>query len=110
MLVGQDERQLGALVVPKIEEIISWAGMKGLSLSKDLGGSPGDENLRKLLRSELNEYLARRLGSRSDERIAGVALVSPFSIENGLLTQTLKQRRERIISRDLASIACIYER
>ena len=110
MLIGQDERQLGALVVPKFEEIISWAQKKGLSLSKDLGGSPGDENLRKLLRSELNIYLAKRLGSRPDERVGGVALVNPFSIENGLLTQTLKQKRERIVSRDFGAIASIYER
>ena len=32
----------------------------------------------------------------------------PFSIDNGLLTQTLKQRRDRISSRDAAAIAAIY--
>jgi long-chain acyl-CoA synthetase len=37
-----------------------------------------------------------------------VALVAPFSIDNGLLTQTLKQRRDRITSRDGAAIAAIY--
>ena len=68
------------------------------------------QNLRKLLRSELNGLLSQRLGSRSDERVAGVALVAPFSIENGLLTQTLKQRREKIVSRDLEAIDSIYGR
>ncbi len=29
-----------------------------------------------------------------------LALVKPFSIENGLLTQTLKQRRDKIAERD----------
>ena len=38
----------------------------------------------------------------------GVALVEPFSIENGLLTQTLKQRRDRISERDAAAIAALY--
>ncbi len=110
MLVGQDERKLGALVVPKVEEMRSWAQNKGLRVLKDLGGSPGEEALRKLLRSELNGLLSQRLGSRSDERVAGVALVAPFSIENGLLTQTLKQRREKIVSRDLEAIDSIYGR
>ena len=35
-------------------------------------------------------------------------LVAAFSIDNGLLTQTLKQRRDRISSRDAAAIAAIY--
>jgi long-chain acyl-CoA synthetase len=38
----------------------------------------------------------------------GLALVEPFSIENGLLTQTLKQRRDRITARDAAAIDQIY--
>jgi len=37
-----------------------------------------------------------------------VALVAPFSIENGLLTQTLKQRRDRIAARDAGAIEAIY--
>ncbi|WP_320668192.1 AMP-binding protein [Prochlorococcus sp. MIT 1307] len=110
MLVGQDERQLGALVVPNIERTLFWAEQKKLAISKDLGGSPGDETLRKLIRSELNRLLAQRQGSRPDERLAGVAFVKPFSIENGLLTQTLKQKREKIVARDFEAIASIYGR
>jgi long-chain acyl-CoA synthetase len=37
-----------------------------------------------------------------------VAGVAPFTIENGLLTQTLKQRRDRIAKRDEAAIEAIY--
>ena len=110
MLVGQDERQLGVLVVPKVDVIILWAEEQGLRFPKDLGGTPGDEILRKAMRSELNRLLASRAGSRPDERVAGVALVKPFSIENGLLTQTLKQRRENIVERDFKAIASIYGR
>ena len=52
--------------------------------------------------------LAARPGARPDERLLGVALVEAFSIENGLLTQTLKQRRDRISARDTAAIDQIY--
>ncbi len=110
MLVGQDERQLGALIVPNVEEVLNWSVEKGIDLSSGLGELPGDSNLRKLLRREINELLTIRPGSRPDERVAGVALVEPFSIENGLLTQTLKQRRDRINDRDKKSIASIYGR
>ena len=110
MLVGQDERQLGALVVPRAEAMRAWAITQGCDPGDDLGGYPGDERLRKLLRGELNRLLMDRVGSRADERLVGVALVEPFSMENGLLTQTLKQRRDRITDRDRESIERVYGR
>jgi long-chain acyl-CoA synthetase len=62
------------------------------------------------LTSRFNRRLAARPGSRPDERLAAVALVAPFTIENGLLTQTLKQRRDRIANRDGALIEALYSR
>ena len=108
-MVGQDERQLAALLVPKVEAILR-ARDQGLTLPEDLGGQPGDSALRKALMRECNRLLKQRVGARADERLAAVALVEPFSVENGLLTQTLKQRRDRITARDAASIAAIYDR
>ena len=110
MLVGQDERQLGALIVPRPEVIMSWARSQGHTPAADLGGQPGDPALLKLLMRECNTLLRQRTGSRGDERLAGVALVDPFSIENGLLTQTLKQRRDRITARDQRLIDALYGR
>ena len=110
MLVGQDERQLGALVVPRVEALQTWASEQGMALAEDLGGRPGDALLLKRLMQECNRLLKGRSGSRGDERLAGVVLVDPFSIENGLLTQTLKQRRDRITARDAALIEQLYGR
>jgi long-chain acyl-CoA synthetase len=64
--------------------------------------------LLRALTRQLNGLLAARPGARPDERLGGVVLVEPFSIENGLLTQTLKQRRDRIASRETAAIALLY--
>ena len=110
MLVGQDERQLGGLIVPRAEAIVAWAAEAGVSVAQDLGGQPGDPALLRLLMRECNRLLNQRSGSRGDERLAGVVLVDPFSIENGLLTQTLKQRRDRITSRDQQLIDGLYGR
>ena len=110
MLVGQDQRQLGALLVPRVEPIRAWAQAQGLSIPEDLGGRPGDPALLTLLMRECNRMLQQRPGARGDERLCGVGLVQPFSIDNGLLTQTLKQRRDRISRRDAAVIQQIYAR
>ena len=110
MLVGQDQKQLAVLVVPKIEEVLIWAKGKGLTLQEDLFNAPVKTELVKLLRREINGLLASRPGARPDERVCEVLLVQPFTIDNGLLTQTLKQRREQIHARDSDAITAIYER
>ena len=110
MLVGQDERQLAALIVPRPDAIASWARAQGLPLSDNLNESSADPLLLKQLTRACNQLLQQRAGSRGEERLAGVALVEPFSIENGLLTQTLKQRRDRITARDQAQIESLYGR
>ena len=113
MVVGQDRRQLGLLLVPKAEALAAWASAQGLPGSKgseagEAGPMPADPALLKALSREFNRVLAARAGSRPDERLAGVAVVAPFTIENGLLTQTLKQRRDRIAKRDAAAIEALY--
>ena len=108
MLVGQDQRQLGALIVPRPEAIQAWAKGQGVEAAADLGGSPGNPALLRLLMRECNRLLKQRSGARADERLAGVVLVEPFSIDNGLLTQTLKQRRDRISARDADLIDGLY--
>ena len=111
MLVGQDEKQLGVLLVPQKTLVAQWAAKKGLQLDEEqMSISPGNRVLRSMLKREFNYLLSQRKGSRPDERVIDVAFVAPFSIENGLLTQTLKQKREQIRSRDKKAINSIYKR
>ena len=110
MLLGQDEKQLSALVVPNVDPLFLWLQSKGVFIEKSLLNCSEDANLKRLLRSEINFLLQTREGSRPDERVGGIAFVLPFSIENGLLTQTLKQRRNKILERDSSAIASIYGR
>jgi long-chain acyl-CoA synthetase len=109
MLVGQDRKQLGALVVPKAEVLQAFAAEANLPCPEPgETGAGADPALLRALCRECNRLLAARPGSRADERLGGVALVEPFSIDNGLLTQTLKQRRDRIAERDRGAIAALY--
>jgi long-chain acyl-CoA synthetase len=106
MLVGQDRKQLGLLLVPRAEALAAFAGAGGFPVPGE--GAPAEAALLRALTREFNRVLAERPGSRPDERLGGVALVEPFSLENGLLTQTLKLRRDAILARDSASVAALY--
>jgi len=105
MLVGQDRKQLGALLVPRREALEALARQESLPLPQATAADPA---LLRLLSRQLNRLLAARPAARPDERLGGVVLVEPFSIDNGLLTQTLKQRRDRIAARDAGAIAALY--
>lgn len=113
MLVGQDRKALGALLVPRPEALEAFARQEGLASPAPSAGQPAgplgaDPALLRALSRACNRHLAQRPGARPDERLQAVALVEPFTIEAGLLTQTLKQRRDRIAARDAAAIAGIY--
>ena len=90
VLVGQDQKSLGALIVPDLE------ALKQANLSVDLT----DPQTLNLFRDELSREVKNRPGYRSDDRITTFKLLTePFSIENGLLTQTLKIRRPVVMDR-----------
>ncbi len=109
MLIGQDQRSLGALIVPNVEALEKWAANQNLILDtqKDqVTSSPTQKidfesrMIQDLFRQELNREVQDRPGYRPDDRIGTFKLIlEPFSIENGLMTQTLKVRRHVVTER-----------
>ncbi|MGF2035997.1 MAG: long-chain fatty acid--CoA ligase [Nostoc sp. CmiVER01] len=109
MLVGQDQRSLGALIVPNIEALEKWAASQNLTLdtpNDSVTSSPTQKidfesrMIQDLFRQELNREVQNRPGYRPDDRIGTFRLIlEPFSIENGLMTQTLKVRRHVVTER-----------
>ncbi|MBH8563180.1 long-chain fatty acid--CoA ligase [Nostoc sp. CENA67] len=108
MLVGQDQRSLGALIVPNIEALEKWAESQNLKLSlQDEDSTSSSQKIdleskmiQDLFRQELNKEVKNRPGYRPDDRIGPFKLIlEPFSIENGLMTQTLKIRRHVVTER-----------
>ncbi|MBW4652862.1 MAG: AMP-binding protein [Kaiparowitsia implicata GSE-PSE-MK54-09C] len=94
MLVGQDQKTLGALVVPNHEALQQWATTQpGVTVEGDRTDLT-HKAVQDLFRKELNREVTQRPGYRPDERIGVFRLLDePFSIENGMLTQTLKVKR-----------------
>jgi long-chain acyl-CoA synthetase len=100
MLVGQDQRSLGALIVPNLEALQQWATSQNLPLP-NIPTEPPQTNIdldskevQNLFRAELNREVQNRPGYRPDDRIGAFKLIlEPFSVENGMMTQTLKIRK-----------------
>ncbi|NJO40955.1 MAG: long-chain fatty acid--CoA ligase [Cyanobacteria bacterium CRU_2_1] len=110
MLVGQDQRSLGALIVPNGEALQKWATSQNLYLrlpddEKPTPSGTQDIDLdskviQDLFRQELTREVKNRPGYRADDRIGAFCLLlEPFTIENGMLTQTLKIRRTVVTDR-----------
>ncbi|MBE9104970.1 AMP-binding protein, partial [Nostoc cf. edaphicum LEGE 07299] len=109
MLVGQDRRNLGALIVPNVEALEKWAASQNLTLDTPNNQVTSSDSqkidfesrmIQDLFRQELNREVQNRPGYRPDDRIGTFKLIlEPFSIENGLMTQTLKVRRHVVTER-----------
>ncbi|MDJ0798147.1 MAG: long-chain fatty acid--CoA ligase [Calothrix sp. MO_167.B12] len=110
MLVGQDCKSLGALIVPNLDALEQWAVSKNLELCVEDANLTQTEGqkinlestiIQDLFRQELNREVKNRPGYRPDDRIGPFKLIlEPFSIENGTMTQTLKMKRHVVMERD----------
>jgi long-chain acyl-CoA synthetase len=92
MVVGQDQRYLGALVIPAKGELEEHAKQKGISFEnfEDLVAS---EAARALIMSEINQLVSPKRGFKLFERIHKIHLLAK-AFEVGIeLTHTLKLRR-----------------
>ncbi|HSQ61958.1 MAG TPA: long-chain fatty acid--CoA ligase, partial [Polyangiaceae bacterium] len=100
---GADRPFNVALVVLAEDAIRTWARSEGLTLSGDLTTDP---HVRRLVASELE---ARSAGFRAFERPKDFVILSEdFTIENGLLTPTLKLKRREVLARHAARVEALY--
>ncbi len=95
MLVGQDQKVLGALIVPNVEALSQWATGQGITINEtNPAEALNTPKVLTLFKQELTREVKARPGYRPDERIGPFTLLSePFTIENGMLTQTMKIKR-----------------
>ncbi|MCA8944326.1 MAG: AMP-binding protein [Planctomycetes bacterium] len=106
IVLGQDRKSLGAIVFPSLDCLElevpreQWDVRDGV-----LEGEP----VRRLYRSVIDRVLASENGFRPLERVATFRIVlEPMTIENGLLTQTLKMKRHVVAERHGELIAGMF--
>ena len=108
MVVGQDQRLLGALVVPELEAVKTYAAAHGVA-GDDLATLVTAAEIERLIQGEVQSRINARNGFKSFERIARIALIaSPFEVGDEL-THTQKMRRHVIAERYAARIARLFE-
>ncbi len=100
VLVGQDQKQLGVLIVPNLSALEASGLVPTDSNLADILPTLNNPKIRNLYREELNREVQNRPGYSINDRIGVFEfLPEPFSIDNGLLTQTFKIRRNIVFER-----------
>ncbi|MCJ2541836.1 AMP-dependent synthetase/ligase [Thermostichus vulcanus] len=98
VVVGQDQKKLAALIYPNLEALQAWATEQGIPTAEpEWLASP---QVRSLILEELRTRIQQRPGYRPDDQIGDFRfLPEPLSVENGLMTQTLKIKRNPVAER-----------
>ena len=108
MVTGDDEKFIGAVIVPNFESLDAWAEEEGLDLPEDGTELVSDERVREWIGEEVeavNERLAHH------ETIKEFRLVpEEWTAENDALTPSLKKKRRVIRRRHEQLIDEIYGR
>ncbi|KAJ6815677.1 putative acyl-activating enzyme 16, chloroplastic [Iris pallida] len=103
MVVGQDQRRLGALIFPNKDELLTVA--KKLSVTSDDSIDLSQEKIKSLLYDEVRKWT-----SGCSFQIGPIQVVEePFTIENGMMTPTMKIRRDKVSARYKEEIANLYK-
>jgi long-chain acyl-CoA synthetase len=104
MVAGDRKPYLVALVVPDPEFVLDWCRETGAT--RDLAELAEDEDFRKAIRAAIDRVNAQ---VSVIERVRRFAIVTEdFSVENGMMTPTMKIRRH-VINRNFAdTIAGMY--
>ncbi len=104
--VGQDQKGLGALLVPHAESLEHVVPRSEWDVRD---GQIHGKSVHSRLRAELDRLLVRENGARPCDRVTTFrVLAEPLTPENGLLTQTLKVRRHVVAERYASVIGTMF--
>jgi long-chain acyl-CoA synthetase len=96
MLVGQDKRGLGALLVPNIEELKEYLTDKFSGFAKEKRELLTDVDVLAVIRRDLNRILKAKQGFKPHEKLQGIIFLDKEFTLGEELTNTLKKKRHFI--------------
>ncbi|KAJ8467409.1 hypothetical protein OPV22_029961 [Ensete ventricosum] len=102
MVIGQDQRRLGAIIVPNKDEILAVAGRQSI-VNDD--SELSENKMMSLLYDELKTWTVG-----FSFQIGPILIVDePFTIDNGLMTPTMKIRRNEVADLYREQIKQLYK-
>ena len=102
MLYGENKPFNVALVVPDLSSLERWAKQRGESL----GDPKTDPKILALLQSELDKHSEHFKGYERPKKL--LVTLEDFTIENGILTPSLKIKRREVVKRYGAALEALY--
>ncbi|XP_078169638.1 AMP-dependent synthetase and ligase family protein isoform X1 [Carex rostrata] len=97
VVIGQDQRRLGAIIVPNNDEV------RSVLLEKK--EEPTKENVRNLLYGEVRTWTAG-----CAFQIGPILIIDEsFTVDNGLMTPTMKVRRDKVTAKYSNEITNLYK-
>ncbi|QLG50137.1 AMP-dependent synthetase/ligase [Natrinema halophilum] len=106
MVVGNDEKFIGALLVPNTDHVRSWAEKEDIDLPDDPQAMCDDERVREHIQQEVDRVNEK---FEKHETIKQFELVpQEFTEENDMLTPTMKKKRRVILERFEDRVDRIY--
>lgn len=102
MLYGENKPFNVAVVVPDLPSLEKWAKLR----HRPLGDASRDPEVLKLLQSELDRYSEHFKGYERPKKL--FVTLEDFSIENGILTPSLKIKRREVVKRYGRDLEALY--
>lgn len=107
MVVGQDQKTLGALVVPDYALLAEALKLPSTADNSQVAQHP---DAAKIIRQALSETMKKTGLFKASEFISKVYVVEePFSDTEGLMTNSMKIRRNRVSEHYAAQIAALFK-
>lgn len=96
ILVGQDKRGVGALLIPDLDELKTYVSSKISGLRKDGMDLISDSKVLDQVKREMNRLLQPKMGFKPNEKLQGIAFLDKEFKLGEELTNTLKKKRHVI--------------
>ena len=110
MLVGQDQSSIGALVVPS-EEALKKCGLLAKDIKTGTNLSIKNPTLRDLIKKEIETHIKSKKNLKSFEQIRQFEVIKDnFSMENGMMSQTAKMKRNNIFEKYKSIISNMFSK
>ena len=108
VVVGQDRKTLGALIVPAGEAVCNALAAQGQTIGEDVASWISNDAVQKLFKNEIKSRVSDKSGFKAFEKVTTFALLpNEFQIGDEL-TQTLKVKRNVVFEKYAKEIDGMY--